>query len=161
MAGYLHDPERTANVMAGGWYLTGDVGRIEDDGFIRITGRLSRFAKIAGEMVPVERIEEDLHELLVANGERLLAVAAVPCERRGERLLVLHLPDVRDRLPAAFEGLRAKGLPNLWVPDVRDCHPVDSFPALATGKLDLRALGELARKVAAGPHCLTADAAGR
>jgi acyl-[acyl-carrier-protein]-phospholipid O-acyltransferase / long-chain-fatty-acid--[acyl-carrier-protein] ligase len=148
MLGYLHDPIKTKHAIRNGWYLTGDVGRIEPDGFIRITGRLSRFAKIGGEMVPVERVEDELHDLLHAGGDRLLAVAAVPCDRRGERLVVLHLPQVVGRLGGAFDGLRGRGLPNLWVPDVRDCHTVEAFPVLGTGKLDLRGLNELARKLA-------------
>jgi acyl-[acyl-carrier-protein]-phospholipid O-acyltransferase/long-chain-fatty-acid--[acyl-carrier-protein] ligase len=146
MLGYLHQPERTKQAIRDGWYLTGDVGRIEPDGFIRITGRLTRFAKIAGEMVPVERVEDELHELLHAGGDRFLAVAAVPDDRRGEKLVVLHLPQVRGRLAEAFDGLRGRGLPNLWVPDVRDCHEVDGFPVLGTGKLDLRGLDLLARE---------------
>ena len=77
-----------------GWYITGDVGSIEPDGFIRITGRLSRFAKIAGEMVPLEQLEEEMHEILATGGDRVLAVAAVPDEKRGERLVVLYLPEV-------------------------------------------------------------------
>ena len=146
MLGYLHQPGRTKQAIRDGWYMTGDVGRIEPDGFIRITGRLSRFAKIAGEMVPIERVEEELHELLHAGGDRFLAVAAVPDDRRGERLVVLHLSQVRGRLAAAFDGLRGRGLPNLWAPDVRDCYEVEAFPVLGTGKLDLRGLDALARQ---------------
>src|SRR5205814_385151 len=80
------------------WYNTGDVGPIEPDGFIRITGRVSRFAKIAGEMVPLERLDEELHDALGSGCDRMLAVAAVPDEKRGERLIVLHLPDIEPRL---------------------------------------------------------------
>lgn len=148
MPGYLDQPEQTAKVIRNGWYMTGDYGRVEPDGFIRITGRLSRFAKIAGEMVPVERIEEELHELLETAGERVLAVATMPCERRGERLVVLHLEQIHLRLEPAFGKLREKGIPNLWVPDVRDCFCVESFPVLGSGKLDLRGLAELARQLA-------------
>jgi acyl-[acyl-carrier-protein]-phospholipid O-acyltransferase/long-chain-fatty-acid--[acyl-carrier-protein] ligase len=99
-------------------------------------------------MVPIERVEEELHELLEAGGDRLLAVAAVSCSRRGERLVVLHLSHIAGRLGVAFDRLRGRGLPNLWVPDVRDCHEVETFPVLGTGKLDLRGLGELAKKLA-------------
>lgn len=145
MLGYLHQPDRTWRAIHNGWYITGDVGRIEADGFIRITGRLSRFAKVAGEMIPIERVEDELHEVLNAGGERVLALAAVPCERRGERVVVLHLSQIGHRLAKAFDALRSRGLPNLWVPDVRDCYEVDGFPALGTGKLDLRGLSEMAK----------------
>ncbi|VTT99168.1 2-acyl-glycerophospho-ethanolamine acyltransferase : Putative fused MFS-type Permease and bifunctional Acyl-[acyl-carrier-protein]-phospholipid O-acyltransferase/Acyl-[acyl-carrier-protein] synthetase OS=Candidatus Nitrospira defluvii GN=NIDE1185 PE=4 SV=1: Acyltransferase: AMP-binding [Gemmataceae bacterium] len=148
MRGYLDEPEKTAAAIKDGWYSTGDVGLIEPDGFIRITGRVSRFAKIAGEMVPLERLDEELHDALGSNGERVLAVAAVPDERRGERIVVLHLPDVAERLPCALDALSKRGLPNLWVPDHRDCHAVDAMPVLGSGKLDLKKLGDVAREIA-------------
>ncbi len=148
MVGYLHQPERTAAVMAGEWYLTGDVGRVEEDGFIRITGRLSRFAKIAGEMVPLERLEDEIHEVLGMPADRAVAVAAVPDMKRGERLVVLHTAEWGAKLKEAFDKLRGKGLPNLWVPDLRDCFIVESFPALGNGKLDLRGLNEMAGRLA-------------
>ena len=149
MKGYLHQPERTAEVMSRGWYITGDIGYVDADGFIFITGRLSRFAKIAGEMVPLERLDDEMHELLALSTERALAVAAVPDARRGERIIVLHLPEYRTQLPGVFEKLRSRGLPNLWIPDARDCIPVDTFPILGNGKLDLKGLSDLARKLTA------------
>ena len=148
MAGYLHQPEKTAEVIRNGWYCTGDIGRVEEDGFIRITGRVSRFAKIGGEMVPLERLDEELHDALGSNGDRLLAVAAVPDEKRGERLIVLHLPEAADRVKAALDELPKRGLPNLWVPDRRDCHPVENMPVLGSGKLDLKKLADMAQQLA-------------
>jgi acyl-[acyl-carrier-protein]-phospholipid O-acyltransferase / long-chain-fatty-acid--[acyl-carrier-protein] ligase len=148
MVGYLNQPEKTRQVMIGEWYITGDIGRIEPAGFIRITGRLSRFAKIAGEMIPLERLEDEIHQALCLNGDRAIAVSAVPDSKRGERLIVLHLPDYATGLKSAFEKLRSQGLPNLWIPDMRDCYPVDAFPALGSGKLDLRGLSELAKRLA-------------
>ncbi|HVK19628.1 MAG TPA: AMP-binding protein [Fimbriiglobus sp.] len=148
MVGYLHLPEKTRDVIRDGWYMTGDIGHVEEDGFIRITGRLSRFAKIGGEMVPLERLDEEMHDILGNNGDRVLAVAAVPDEKRGERVVVLHLPEIADRLESVFRQLRERGLPNLWIPDVRDCSPVEAFPVLGTGKLDLKRVGELAKEKA-------------
>ncbi len=148
MTGYLHQPEKTAEAVRDGWYNTGDMGLIEPDGFIRITGRVSRFAKIAGEMVPLERLDEELHDAIGSAGERVLAVAAVPDEKRGERLVVLHLADVCERLSEALDSLGRRGLPNLWVPDRRDCHTVDTMPVLGSGKLDLKKLSDLARELA-------------
>ena len=148
MAGYLHQPEKTAEAIRDGWYSTGDVGHVERDGFVRITGRVSRFAKIAGEMVPLERLDEELHDVLGSMGERVLAVAAVPDEKRGQRVVVLHLACVCERLPEALEGLAKRGLPNLWVPDRRDCHAVDAMPVLGSGKLDLKKLADLAKELA-------------
>jgi acyl-[acyl-carrier-protein]-phospholipid O-acyltransferase/long-chain-fatty-acid--[acyl-carrier-protein] ligase len=148
MLGYLHQPEKTRQVIRDGWYVTGDVGLVEADGFIRITGRISRFAKIGGEMVPLERLDEEMHDILGSNGDRVLAVAAVPDEKRGERVVVLYLPAIGDRLDEVFAQLRERGLPNLWIPDRRDCYPVDEFPTLGSGKLDLKHLGDLAKELA-------------
>ena len=144
MLGYFQHPEKTAQVIHQGYYITGDMGLVEANGFIRITGRLSRFAKIAGEMIPLERLDEELHEILGQHEERALVVAAIPCERRGERLVVLYRETVTEQLAIAFEALRRRGLPNLWVPDLRDCYPIEEFPTLGSGKLDLRRVGELA-----------------
>lgn len=148
MLGYLGKPELTAKVVRNGWYTTGDLGLIEPDGFIRITGRLSRFAKIAGEMVPLEKLEEEMQDLF-GTGERLIAIAAVPDEKRGERLIVLHLAEATAKLDAVLDGLPGRGLPNLWVPDRRDCYVVEQFPALGSGKLDLKGVTELAKKLSA------------
>ena len=148
MAGYLHQPEKTAAVIRDGWYNTGDAGLVEPDGFTRITGRVSRFAKIAGEMVPLEKLDDEMHEVLSTGGDRVLAVAAVPDEKRGERLVVLYLPAVEARLPELLAALPKRGIPNLWVPDRRDCYPVDAMPVLGTGKLDLKKLSDLAKELA-------------
>ena len=85
MMGYLGQPEKTKEVLRGGWYVTGDVALLDDDGFIRITDRLSRFSKIGGEMVPHIKIEEVVTELLQGKD---CAVTALPDERKGERLVV-------------------------------------------------------------------------
>lgn len=148
MAGYLHQPEKTKEAVQDGWYYTGDVGLVLPEGFIQITGRVSRFAKIAGEMVPLERVENELLDLY-GGADRVLAVAAVPDEKRGERLVVLVLPDLGDGIGALLGKLAGRGMPNLWVPDVRDCYPVTELPALGSGKLDLKRVGELARELAA------------
>ena len=103
MKGYLNQPEKTAEVIQDGWYVTGDIAELDDDGFIIITGRESRFSKIGGEMVPHLKVEECLLELVGADdeddggpetedgeGELKIAVTAVPDEKKGERLVVLH-----------------------------------------------------------------------
>ncbi len=148
MMGYLNQPERTAKVMIGPWYITGDCGLVEANGFIKITGRLSRFAKIAGEMVPLERLEEEIQDVLDLRGDRVLAVAAVPDSKRGERVVLLHLQEYSTNWGSLIEKLRLRGLPNLWMPDLRDVFSIEAFPVLGSGKLDLRGLGELAHKLA-------------
>jgi len=143
MVGYLNKPEQTAKVVRDGWYNTGDMGKIDDDGFLILTGRLSRFAKIGGEMVPLEKIEEDLHAIL-GTTDRVLAVTSIPDERKGERLIVLHLPTMSMQVAELTTKLSDRGLPNLWVPSDRDFREVPEMPILGTGKLDLRKIKEMA-----------------
>jgi acyl-[acyl-carrier-protein]-phospholipid O-acyltransferase/long-chain-fatty-acid--[acyl-carrier-protein] ligase len=143
MEGYLNRPEQTKDVVRDGWYVTGDMAKIDEDGFITITGRLSRFAKIGGEMVPLEKIEEELHQALGSN-ERLCAVTAIPDEKKGERLLVLHLSLNGKKPSQLVDELGKKGLPNLWIPDERDFHEVPEIPVLGSGKLDLKKLKDVA-----------------
>src|SRR6059036_423969 len=94
--GYLHDPERTADVLQDGWLNTGDLGRFDEDGFLYIEGRLSRFSKIGGEMVPHEAVENKIVDLLGLSGrdERPLAVMGVQDESKGEALVLLSAVDV-------------------------------------------------------------------
>jgi acyl-[acyl-carrier-protein]-phospholipid O-acyltransferase/long-chain-fatty-acid--[acyl-carrier-protein] ligase len=144
MQGYLGRPEKTAEVLRDGWYATGDVAALDEDGFLQITDRLSRFSKIGGEMVPHLRVEEQLHELADAT-EQTFVVTGLPDEKKGERLVVLHrLAD--EQLPPCLEKLGQCDLPNLWKPRPDQFFRVDAFPLLGTGKLDLRKVREMAQK---------------
>jgi acyl-[acyl-carrier-protein]-phospholipid O-acyltransferase/long-chain-fatty-acid--[acyl-carrier-protein] ligase len=147
MPGYLNRPDLTAKAIRDGWYTTGDMGRIDDDGFLTITGRLSRFAKVGGEMVPLEKVEDEMHAALGTN-ERVLAVTSLPDERKGERLVVLHLPLFTMPRREMAQRLSERGLPNLWIPSERDYFEVKELPLLGTGKLDLRKVKELAASAA-------------
>ncbi len=151
MWGYLHRPEQTAAVLSDNQYVTGDMGRLDEDGHITLTGRLSRFAKIGGEMVPLELIEEDLQGLLGSDGgERLVAVTAVPDEKKGERVVVLYLESLQIDFSKIGRQLVEKGHPNLYLPGERDFYPVAHIPVLGTGKLDLRRVKEAALAAVAG-----------
>jgi acyl-[acyl-carrier-protein]-phospholipid O-acyltransferase/long-chain-fatty-acid--[acyl-carrier-protein] ligase len=144
MLGYWQQPELTARVLRNGWYVTGDMGRFDPDGFLTLTGRLARFAKLAGEMVPLERVEDELH-LAAGVTERLCAVTAVPDVRKGERVIVLHLALPGELTVSAWlDQLSTRGLPNLWLPNVRDCVWVDELPLLGSGKLDLQRVKQMA-----------------
>jgi acyl-[acyl-carrier-protein]-phospholipid O-acyltransferase/long-chain-fatty-acid--[acyl-carrier-protein] ligase len=144
MLGYLRQPEKTAEAIHDGWYTTGDIALIDPDGFVTITGRESRFSKIGGEMVPHIRIEELLSRIASADEDEIrIAVTAVPDERKGERLIVLYTS--LDKSPAdACKELAAAGLPNIWIPSPDSFHQVPSIPILGSGKLDLKALKQLA-----------------
>ena len=150
MQGYLGNAEKTSAVMRDGWYVTGDIASQDEDGFLTITDRLSRFSKIGGEMVPHGKIEERLQELAGTTG-RVFAVAGVPDEKKGERLVVLHtLPE--EKLQQVLKALPQSGLPNLWIPRTQQFFHVDALPYLGTGKLDLRRVGEVARALSAAAH---------
>ncbi|MFO1512800.1 MAG: AMP-binding protein [Verrucomicrobiota bacterium] len=142
MTGYLGKPEKTSEVLVDGWYTTGDIAALDEDGFIQITDRLSRFSKIGGEMVPHIKVEEKLHELAGAT-EQTFVVTSVADEKKGERLMVLHkLP--ADKLSECLEKLTASDLPNLWKPKADSFIRVDALPMLGSGKLDLRKVKEIA-----------------
>ncbi|MBI4424573.1 MAG: AMP-binding protein [Elusimicrobia bacterium] len=145
MKGYHRDPEKTAEALQDGWYETGDIASIDRDGFVTLQGRLSRFSKIAGEMVSHVAVEEKLQEA-AGLAEPSFAVVGVPDSKRGERLVAIY---------AGYEGavselaakLRAAGVPNLWIPDERSFLKVEALPLLGSGKLDLQAVKKLAAAV--------------
>jgi acyl-[acyl-carrier-protein]-phospholipid O-acyltransferase/long-chain-fatty-acid--[acyl-carrier-protein] ligase len=146
MKGYLGRPEKTAEVLRDGWYTTGDIASMEEDGFLTITDRLSRFSKIGGEMVPHIKIEEKLHEL-AGIADQVFTVTAVPDEKKGERLIVLHvLPE--DKLAPVLDKLAESDLPALWKPRKDQFFHVDTLPYLGSGKLDLRTLKNQAAELA-------------
>jgi acyl-[acyl-carrier-protein]-phospholipid O-acyltransferase/long-chain-fatty-acid--[acyl-carrier-protein] ligase len=134
MLGYLGDPERSASVIEDGWYRTGDLAVIDDEGFLRITDRLSRFSKIGGEMVPHLKVEEAAYSIL---GDSVCVVTGVPDERKGERLVMLYThPEIAPS--DLWRRLSATELPRLWLPKSENIYQVDRLPSLGTGKIDLR-----------------------
>ncbi len=145
--GYLHDPERTAEVLHDGWFKTGDIARFDEDGFLYIEGRLSRFSKIGGEMVPHQTVESKLVEILgVQEAESpVLVITGIPDEAKGEALVLLttlHLDPATLR-----QKLVEAGLPNLFIP--KKIVHVEAIPTLASGKLDLKACQAMAATAAA------------
>jgi acyl-[acyl-carrier-protein]-phospholipid O-acyltransferase/long-chain-fatty-acid--[acyl-carrier-protein] ligase len=141
MLGYLGRADKSAEVIRDGWYVTGDIGAMDEDGFIRITDRISRFSKIGGEMVPHGVVEDELHGRI--GQSQVLAVTAVPDEKKGERLVVIFTRGTTDA-ETLQRHLSESSLPNLWKPG-RDCYiEVDSLPLLGSGKLDLKRLKEIA-----------------
>lgn len=150
MRGYYRQSQKTAEVLKDGWYNTGDFARIDEDGFIEITGRQSRFSKIGGEMVPHIKIEEKLSGILGDSEETeddqpaiRVAVTSVPDAKKGERIIVVHKP-LGQPVEQVLRQLAESGLPNLWIPDAKSFLEVEQIPILGTGKLDLKALKQLA-----------------
>ena len=138
----LGAPEQTAGVLRDGWFKTGDIGRFDEDGFLYIEGRLSRFSKIGGEMVPHETIEQKVISVLMGGeqSERVFAIVGVSDAAKGEALVLLSSIDVDvSRLRSALFEI---GVPNLWIP--KTVRRVDAIPVLASGKLDLAGCKRLA-----------------
>jgi acyl-[acyl-carrier-protein]-phospholipid O-acyltransferase / long-chain-fatty-acid--[acyl-carrier-protein] ligase len=142
MQGYLDRPDKTAEALRDGWYITGDIASVDEDGFLTITDRLSRFSKIGGEMVPHVKVEERLHELAGVT-EMTFLVTGVPDAQKGEKLVVLHRLR-EEQLKELLARLGESGLPNLWIPRANQFFYVEEFPHLGTGKLDLRAARDMA-----------------
>lgn len=142
MNGYLGRHDLTAAAIREGWYITGDIAALDEDGFLTITDRLSRFSKIGGEMVPHGKVEEALQQ--AANADvQVFAVTGLPDDHKGERLAVLHTLD-EHRIPEILSKMAAQGLPNLFIPARNHFVKVDALPVLGTGKLDLRSLKRIA-----------------
>lgn len=135
-------PEQSADVLQEGWFKTGDIGRFDEDGFLYIEGRLSRFSKIGGEMVPHETIEQKIVSVLQVEEQsvRVFAIVGVADVAKGEALVLLSSVDID--LPRLRGALSEIGVPNLWIP--RTVLRVDAIPVLASGKLDLAGCKTLA-----------------
>ena len=148
-SGYLGDPKKTTEVLRDGWFRTGDVGRVDDDGFLYIEGRISRFSKIAGEMVPHEAIESAINQLLGLDGEteRRIAIIGMPDAQKGEAIVLLSTL-AGSALEQECLDLRYKlldrGIPSLWCP--KHIIPVSEIPVLASGKLDIKGCESLVKR---------------
>jgi acyl-[acyl-carrier-protein]-phospholipid O-acyltransferase / long-chain-fatty-acid--[acyl-carrier-protein] ligase len=139
--GYLNNPKKSAEVLVDGWFLTGDVGRMDEDGFLYIEGRISRFSKIGGEMVPHETLEAEITKALSLDqeSERKIAIVGIPDAQKGEAIILISTVagvaleqeciDLRYKLMDA-------GIPSLWCP--KRIVPVKDIPILASGKLDIK-----------------------
>lgn len=146
MLGYLRRDDLTAKACREEWYITGDVARIDEDGFIFITDRLFRFSKIGGEMVPHSAAEDVLNRAL-QTVELTFAVTAVPDARKGERLVLLYTD--KAGAPENLKGIVASSdLPNLWRPSDSMYYRVEHLPLTSTGKLDISALKRIAIQLA-------------
>jgi acyl-[acyl-carrier-protein]-phospholipid O-acyltransferase/long-chain-fatty-acid--[acyl-carrier-protein] ligase len=148
-SGYLDDPVKSAEVLSDGWFRTGDVGRVDDAGFLYIEGRISRFSKIAGEMVPHETVEAAINKVLGLDteSERRIAVVGVPDEQKGESILLLSSVSGSSLIQECIDlryKLMDEGLSSLWCP--KRIIAVNEIPVLASGKLDIKSCEALAKK---------------
>ena len=148
-SGYLNDEKKTKEVITDGWFNTGDIGRLDENGFLFIEGRLSRFSKIAGEMVPHETVEAAVTKALGLDQEteRKIAVVGIPDEQKGEAIALLSTicgETLEQECIDLRYKLMDKGLPSLWCPKI--FIPIDEIPILASGKLDIKACQEYANQ---------------
>lgn len=148
-SGYLDDPVKSAEVLSDGWFRTGDVGRVDDAGFLYIEGRISRFSKIAGEMVPHETVEAAINKVLGLDteSERRIAVVGVPDEQKGEAILLLSSVSGSSLIQECIDlryKLMDEGISSLWCP--KRIIAVNEIPVLASGKLDIKSCEALAKK---------------
>jgi acyl-[acyl-carrier-protein]-phospholipid O-acyltransferase/long-chain-fatty-acid--[acyl-carrier-protein] ligase len=141
---YLDDEGRTVSCFRDGWFVTWDLARIDEDGFVIVDGRLARFSKIGGEMVPHGTIEQKIAELFgIDPGDtQSIVVVGVPDESKGEALVALTTKDIG--YGAIREQLANAGIPNLWIP--KTVLKVPAIPLLGTGKLDLATCKKLAEE---------------
>ena len=147
MQGYLKDPVQTAHAInPEGWYDTGDIARMDIDGYVMISGRLSRFSKIAGEMVPHEMLECVMNELAGCEN-RTLAVTGIPDPDKGEALVVLYTNELKITPEEMNTRLRERSIPNLWIPRTKNYWLIDQIPILGTGKMDMMSLNNLVKKL--------------
>ena len=146
MKGYLHNEKATAEAIVDGWYITGDIGRIDEDGFIFITDRLARFAKIGGEMVPMKGVEDAIRSIceLPPNS---VAVVKLPDKTRGERVVVVHVP-IPMSPREVVDKLNQSSMPKLWIPDSRSFIEVETIPILGSGKTDYKGIELIAESAA-------------
>ena len=143
MVGYLKDPERTAQALieidGKRWYRTGDKGYLDEDGFLTIVDRYSRFAKIGGEMVSLGAVEMRIQDTQVLKGFDY-AVTSIKDAVKGERLVLLF---EGEKDPATvLQELRQSGIPPLMIPS--QAFVVEHLPKLGTGKMNLKLVKEIA-----------------
>jgi acyl-[acyl-carrier-protein]-phospholipid O-acyltransferase/long-chain-fatty-acid--[acyl-carrier-protein] ligase len=151
MKGYLGQPDLSAQVIRDGWYETGDVAEIDPDGYIKITGRQSRFAKIGGEMVPLIQVEDEIVKVLNLDEENVpVVVTSVPDAKKGERLVVLHT-GLADEPEEICRKLAAAGISPICIPSPDSFRQVKEIPLLGSGKVSLKRVKEMALEEFQGP----------
>lgn len=142
MKGYIGDPENTASVIKEidgiRWYISGDKGYLDEDGFLTIIDRYSRFAKIAGEMVSLGLVESEISKIL--SEEDQIAITAIPDNKKGEMLVLLL--EGESEVETLKEKIKSLGLNPLFIPSTY--YKVDALPKLGTGKTDFKGLKKLA-----------------
>lgn len=142
MKGYIGDPEKTASVIKEidgiRWYITGDKGRLDEDGFLTIVDRYSRFAKLAGEMVSLGFVEAQIQKIIPEEDQ--IAITAIPDEKKGEKLVLLM--EGETEIEVLKEKIKSLEMNPLYMPS--EYFKVETLPKLGSGKSDFKGLKKLA-----------------
>ena len=136
MQGYLNDLEESSLKIKSGWYDTGDLGYMDEDGYIWHRGRLKRFVKIGGEMISLVMVEEILNEL-TPEAVQCCAVE-LPDARRGSKIVAVTSLEIDSQ---ELSKRLAAELPNLALP--KKYVVIPEFPRMGSGKTDFRGLTNL------------------
>lgn len=146
MLGYIR-PDQPGKIsppsvekLGSGWYDTGDIVSVDDEGYITILGRARRFAKIAGEMVSLAAIEEIAEKIDPINLSGAICIAD---EKRGEKIILFTTSDLMSREAIAAE-LKQTGMPELYIP--KEINRIAAMPLLASGKTNYGELVEIAEQ---------------
>ncbi len=140
--GYLDEDKKTKEVITDdGWFITGDLGYVNEAGFLFIEGRLSRFSKIGGEMVPHVTVEDAIRKIISneQDNEIQLVILGKPDETKGEQLILVV--EQKIDFPNLRKKLTESGLPNLWIP--KRFIEISEIPILPTGKVDFQGLNKM------------------
>ncbi len=147
MKGYLKNPQKTKEVIIQKdgirWYITGDKGRLDEDGFLTLVDRYSRFAKIAGEMISLGAVEEEIKKILPTNQEIDIIATNAPDSKKGEKIVLLYHSEIsKEELKNLIKN---SNLNPLMTPS--EYFYVECMPKLGSGKTDLKHAKELAIKL--------------
>jgi len=141
MKGYLNEPELTAEAIVDGWYNTGDMGFLDEDGYLWHSGRFKRFVKIGGEMVSLVKVENVMEKHLPEGVS--CCIVEIPDEIKGSTIVAAVTQDINK---IAILRKMGKDLPNIALP--RQFFVIEELPMMGTGKIDFRSVTELVNKMA-------------
>ena len=139
MKGYFNDFEETSLHMRNGWYDTGDMGHVDEDGYLWHVGRLKRFVKIGGEMVSLIRVENVLEQYLP--DDVLCCLVDVPDAIKGARIIAAVTAEIDEK---AILKKMAKDLPKIAMPKMFKV--IEDFPKMGSGKIDFRTITDMVRE---------------
>lgn len=144
MKGYLGEPELTAEAIVDGWYNTGDMGFMDEDGYLWHSGRFKRFVKIGGEMVSLVKVENEMEKHLPEGVS--CCIVEIPDEVKGATIVAAVTQDLNK---VAILRKMGEELPNIALP--RQFLVIEELPMMSTGKIDFRTVTEMVQDMVNNP----------